>query len=148
VITATGSLTGRTALDPHLYHEMTLTNVRTLTGAAPHKGWLSSAQGPTGPLPGPDAGALWSPDGGLFAIVWPAGATGTTVDPVLRVAPLTADEVIFGSAGCWPTKDLPSHPYKGPLAEVPGSNSYARATPNGFHAVPLTTIEQLLNPAH
>jgi hypothetical protein len=144
VIVATGSLTGETA---QVHHQMVLRSVRTLSGpvvVSGSTGWLNSALGPSGPIPGADAGALWAPDGRLFAIVWPARVTGTAVGPVLRVAPVVDDQVIFSSAGCWDTAGLPSRPYHGRLAEVPGSDSYARATPNGFHAVPLATVEQLL----
>ncbi|WP_204036593.1 hypothetical protein [Micromonospora qiuiae] len=51
--------------------------------------------------------------------------------------------MIFSQAGCWDTTGLPSQPFTGKLAEIPGSDSYARASGGGFHAVPLTTVEQL-----
>jgi hypothetical protein len=86
---------------------------------------------------------LWGNDGRLFAIAWPARQAGTTVGPVLRIAPIVGDQVIFSSAGCWDTTGLPSQAYHGQLAEIPGTDSYARAAAGGLHAVPLTTVEQL-----
>ncbi|HEX6499848.1 MAG TPA: hypothetical protein VF054_12565 [Micromonosporaceae bacterium] len=146
VIVATGTLTGKTA-DRQLYHEMTLQSVQTITGppiASGSSGWINGQQGPAGPVPGTDAGALWAPDGRLFAIAWPETATGTTIGPVLRIAPVVGDKVVFSTAGCWDTTGLPTQPYHGTLAEIPGSNSYARAATSGFHALALTTVEQLL----
>ena len=69
-ILAHGALTGRTATDGRIYHEMALRSVRTLSGPAvgtDGAGWVSSGRGPGGPLLGADAGALWGTDGGLFA---------------------------------------------------------------------------------
>lgn len=147
VIVATGSLTGRTVLDSQVYYQMKLRSVHTLSGppvAAGSSGWLASDRGPAGPIPGADAGALWATDGRLFAIASPARQTGTTVGPVLRIAPVVHGQVIFSTAGCWDTTGLPARPYHGRLAEIPASDSYARAAQNGFHAVPLATIRQLL----
>jgi hypothetical protein len=147
VIVANGSLTGKTVVDGQIYHQMILQSVQTLSGPAitsGSTGWIDSRRGPSGPIPGADAGALWATDGRLFAIAWPAGQTGTAVGPVLRIAPLANGQVIFSSAGCWDTAGLPTQPYHGQLTEIPGSNSYARAAPNGFHAVPLTTVEQMV----
>lgn len=147
VIVADGSLTGKTALN-EIYHEMILRSVQTLSGpaiATGSTGWIESSRGPAGPIPGADAGTLWATDGRLFAIAWPARETGTAVGPVLRVAPVVDGQVIFSSAGCWDTAGLPTRPYSGQLAEIPGSNSYTRAAPGGFHAVPLTTVEQLIS---
>jgi hypothetical protein len=145
VIIATGTLTGRTAQDAQIYHQMRLSAVRTLSGAPLTGGtaWVDSGQGPAGPIPSADAGALWGNDGRLFAIAWPARQAGTTVGPVLRIAPIVGDQVIFSSAGCWDTTGLPSQAYHGQLAEIPGTDSYARAAAGGLHAVPLTTVEQL-----
>lgn len=150
VIVANGSLTGRTVVDGQAYHEMKLRSVQVLSGpaiASGSTGWVASVRGPAGPIPGADAGALWATDGGLFAIAWPAREAGTAVGPVLRVAPVTDGQMIFSSAGCWDAAGLPSRPYHGRLAEIPGSNSYARAAASGFHAVPLTTVEQLISRA-
>jgi hypothetical protein len=148
VIVADGSLTGKTVLDGQVYYEMILRSVQTLSGPAialGSTGWIASVRGPAGPIPGADAGALWATDGRLFAIAWPARETGTAVGPILRVAPVADGQVIFSSAGCWDTAGLPTRPYHGQLAEIPGSNSYTRAAPGGFHAVPLTTVEQLIS---
>jgi hypothetical protein len=147
VIIATAALTGRTATDEQVYHEMVLRNVQTLSGpsiTSDSTGWVGSARGPAGPIPGADAGALWATDGHLFAIVWPARQTGTTIGPVLRIAPIVNGQVILSSAGCWDATGLAAQAYQGPLAEIPGSDSYARASGNGFHAVALATVEQLL----
>lgn len=147
VIVANGSLTGKTVADTQIYYEMVLSSVRTLSGppiSSGTSGWIGSGRGPAGPIPGADTGALWAPDGRLFAIAWPARQTGTTVGPTLRIAPIAGDQVVFSSAGCWDTTGLPSRPYAGGLAEIPGSNTYTRSAANGFHAVPLATVEQLL----
>jgi hypothetical protein len=146
VIVATGSLTGKTAANGEIYYQMILRSVQTLSGPAitsGSTGWIGSQRGPAGLIPGADAGALWATNGRLFAIASTARQAGTAVGPVLRIAPVVHDQVIFSSAGCWDTAGLPSQPYHGPLAETPGSSSYARAAPNGFHAVPLTTVKQI-----
>lgn len=144
VVEAQGTLTGRTvAQDGPVYHQMVLRAVTTLSGPAVPDGtqvWVSAATGPSGPIPGADSGALWSKDGRLFAILWRNQAPG----PTLRIAPMVANDVIFSSAGCWDTAGLPGRPFTGPLSEVPGSGSYARAAhTGGFHAVPRATIESL-----
>jgi len=147
VIVANGSLTGKTAAHGQIYYKMALRSVTTLSGpavASGSAGWIASPQGPGGPIPGADAGALWATDGHLFAIAWPARETGTAVGPVLRVAPVVHGQVIFSSAGCWDTTGLPTQLYRGPLAEIPGSNSYARAAKDGFHAVPLARVRRLV----
>lgn len=149
VIVAVGSLTGKTAVSGgQVYYQMSLRSVRTLSGppiASGSTGWIGSTRGPAGSIPSADAGALWGTDGRLFAIAWPARMTGTTVGPVLHVAPVAGGRVILSSAGCWDSVGLPSLPYHGRLAEIPGSKSYRRAAPGGFHAVPLATIERLAN---
>jgi hypothetical protein len=71
--------------------------------------------------------------------------TGTTVGPVLRVAPVVGGQVIFSSAGCWDTSGVPTQPFHGRLTEIPGSGSYGRAAAGGFHAVPLSTVERLIS---
>ncbi len=145
-IIATGTLSGTTTVDGEVYGQMVLSSVQTLSGtaiASGTTGWVSSARGPSGAIPGADAGALWGPDGRLFAIVWPTQKTGTNIGPVLRIAPVVADEVIFSSAGCWDVSGLSSRPYHGTLSEIPGSDSYARAAENGLHAVALATVEKL-----
>jgi hypothetical protein len=145
-IIATGTLSGTTTVDGEVYGQMVLSSIQTLSGAAIASGttgWVDSARGASGAIPGADAGALWGPDGRLFAIVWPAQKAGTSIGPVLRIAPVVADEVIFSSAGCWDVSDLSSRPYQGALSEIPGSDSYARAAENGFHAVAVATVEHL-----
>lgn len=146
VIIATGTLSGTTTVDGDVYGQMVLRSVQTLSGAAiapGTTGWIAGARGPSGPIPGTDTGALWGPDGRLFAIVWPAQKAGTSIGPVLRIAPVVADEVIFSSAGCWDVSGLSSRPYHGALSEIPASNSYARASESGLHAVALAEVEQL-----
>lgn len=141
VIVADGTLTGRSARSELIYHEMALTSVRTLTGPSVAIGshaWVSGQVGPSGPVPGADAGALWGPHGGLFAIVTPSA-----VGPLLRVAPVVGDQVILSSAGCWDAGTLRTRPFTGRLSEIPGSDSYTRAQASGFHAVRLSDIETL-----
>ena len=144
VIVATGSLTGTTAVDGQVYYGMTLRSVRTLSGPTVRSSstaWIASGRGPSGPIPGTDGGSLWATDGGLFGIVWPAQRAGTTVGPILRIAPVVDGRVVLSSAGCWDVSGLSARPFHGRLAEIPGSNSYARAAANGFHAVDLSTLE-------
>jgi hypothetical protein len=146
IVIARATLTGRSAQDGLVYDELALHSVRTISGpavAADSAGWVSGAQGPAGPVPGADAGALWASDGWLFAIAWPRAVTNTTVGPILRIAPLVDNQVILSSAGCWDATGLSTQPFTGRLAEIPGSNSYARAAAGGFKAVPLTTLEAL-----
>ena len=146
VVIATGTLTGQVASEGAVYNGLALHAVRTLSGPAIASGtltWVSDGRGPDGAALGADAGALWAPDGRLFAIVWPKAVTGQTMGDTSRVAPIVNDQVILSSAGCWDASGLQSQPYDGPLAEIPGSDSYARAKPNGFHAVALSTIEAL-----
>ncbi len=68
-------------------------DLRTLSGPPLTGGtaWVGSGRGPAGPIPSADAGTLWGNDGRLFAIAWQAG---TTVGPVLRIAPIVGDQVI------------------------------------------------------
>ncbi len=148
VVIAHGALPGRQTQDSggSVYDAMVLSSVRTLAGPAIASGstvWVSGGRGPSGPVPGTDAGALWAPDGQLFGIVWPQQATGLSVGLTLRIAPVVNDQVILSTAGCWDATGLPSTLFHGQLAELPGSNSYARAAASGFHAVPLSTVEHL-----
>ena len=102
VIIATGTLSETTAVDGEVYDQMVLRSVQTLSGAAVASGttgWVASGRGPSGAIPGADAGALWGPGGRLFAIVWPAQKAGMSIGPVLSIAPVVDDEVIFSSAG-------------------------------------------------
>lgn len=146
IIVANSSLTGKTKSDGDIYYQVKLRSVQTLSGpavTASKTAWIDSGRGPAGPVAGSDAGPLWATDGRLFAIAWPAHTAGTTVGPVLRIAPVVGSQVIFSSAGCWDTGNLPTQPFHGQLAEIPGSKSYAHAARYGFHAVPLSTVEQL-----
>jgi hypothetical protein len=146
IIVANGTLTGRTTLDGNIYYEMVLNTVDTLSGPAIAPGtaaWLDSRRGPSGPIPGPDHGPLWGPDGDLLAIALPAALTKKAVAPILRVAPVVGDQVIFGGTGCWDTVGLQTGSYSGPLAEIPGSGVYDRVAATGFDAVALATVEQL-----
>lgn len=145
VIVGKGELTGRTTSDLR-WNQMALTSVRTLSGPTIHPvtlGWIDSNRGPAGPMEGTDAGSLWGTDGSLFAIVSPD--TGESVKgPVLRIAPVVGGNVIFGPVnGCWDTRGLPTSPFRGPLASIPGSDAYARGVEAGLQAVPLSTVEKL-----
>jgi hypothetical protein len=149
VIVGRGTLTGRTARDGVRHHEMTLTDIRTLSGPPVADGttvWVATPELP--PLPDPvaraDAGPLWGPGGTIFALVLPQQLTHSTLGVTVDQAPVVGDQVVFGrSGGCWSTADLPGKPYHGPLTEIPGSGSYARATAAGLTAVPLGTVERL-----
>ncbi|GII59250.1 hypothetical protein Pth03_76390 [Planotetraspora thailandica] len=151
VILAKGTLTGRRGphdpeFYPEVYAEMRLTDVRTLSGPAIPSGshaWISSDHGPTGPIPGTPSGSLWAPDGSLFGIIWPQSATGEPVGPTMRVAPVVKGQLILSTAGCWrwSAEGTPTTPFSGPLAEIPGSDSYKRAAEWGFRAVPLSVVE-------
>jgi hypothetical protein len=146
VIFATAALSGTTVLDGEAHGRMVLRSAPTLSGAAIASGttgWVNGARGPSGTIPGADAGARWGPDRRLFAIAWPAQHAGTSIGAVLRIAPVVGDEVVLRSAGCLDATDLSSRPYPGTLSESPGSDSYARAAESGFHAVALTEVEQL-----
>ncbi|GAB3664914.1 hypothetical protein GCM10027589_29250 [Actinocorallia lasiicapitis] len=142
-------LTGRSNTTDQIFDEMLLTSVRTLAGPKIRSGitaWISGERGPAGPATGGPSGAIWSPDGGILAILWPNGLADPPtrrLSPGLRLAPLVNGQVILSTAGCWSAQGLPSTPFTAPLSEIPGSNSYTRAAETGFTAVPLTTIEPL-----
>ncbi|GAA2611849.1 hypothetical protein GCM10010399_48400 [Dactylosporangium fulvum] len=143
IVLAHGTLTGRSTADPEVQAEMVLNAVETLAGppvADRTMVWLSTARGPSGPIPGADAGSLWAPDGSLFGIVWPQRLTNWPTGTTLRVAPVVDQQVIFSNAGCW--AGVEGQPFTGKLAEVPGSDSYARAARTGFTAVPLDTVRR------
>ncbi|MEV4509452.1 hypothetical protein AB0K00_10895 [Dactylosporangium sp. NPDC049525] len=142
IVLAHGTLTGRGTADPEVQAEMVLDTVETLAGppvAERTAVWVSTARGPAGPIPGADAGSLWAPDGALFGIVWPQSATNWPTGTTLRVAPVVDRQVILSNAGCWGTEGTP---FTGSLAEVPGSESYARAARTGFTAVALDTVRR------
>ncbi|MET7395190.1 hypothetical protein ABZS66_17040 [Dactylosporangium sp. NPDC005572] len=133
IVLAHGTLTGRSTADPEVQAEMVLDGVETLAGppvADRTTVWLSAARGPSGPIPGADAGAL-------FGIVWPQRLTNWPTGTTLRVAPLVDQQVILSNAGCWGAE---GQPFTGRLAEVPGSDSYTRAARTGFTAVPVNTV--------
>ncbi len=149
VIVAKGTLTGRTTAAPTeaTYDQMALTSVRTLGGPTVRSGtlgWVDARRGPSAPISGRDAGDLWGTDGSLFAIVWPSTGNPAKKGPTLRIAPVVNGSVVFGAVnGCWDTTGLPTRPFHGPLASIPGSDAYARGVKEGLQAVPLTTVEQL-----
>jgi hypothetical protein len=153
VVVARGVLTGRTGRDGYLNHEMALNDVRTLSGPAVRDGtlvWVETPELP--PLPDPIArrnpGPLWGPGGALFGIVLPQGLTGSLLGATIVQTPVVDDQIIFGtSGGCWSTRGLDGKPFQGALTEIPGSNTYARASVAGFTAVPLSTVEQLASHA-
>ncbi|MFB7325422.1 hypothetical protein [Streptomyces sp. NPDC056190] len=151
VVLAKGVLTGRSASDAGpVYAEMRLTEVRTLSGPEIRSGstvWLDSDAGSDGgPVPGAPTGSLWARDGSLFGIVGPQSAEGAPEGSAMRVAPVVDGQVVLSTAGCWLERGRPHRPYPGPLAEIPGSNSYRRAAEVGFQTVPLSEVEHLANP--
>ncbi|WP_212823705.1 hypothetical protein [Polymorphospora rubra] len=149
VIVGRGVRTGRTGRDGVIHHEMSLREVRTLAGPEVPDGatvWVETPELP--PMPDPIArinpGPLWGPDGALFGIVLPQSLTGGTLGATILQAPLVDGQVILGtSGGCWSTRDLAGEPFHGPLTEIPGSNTYARASAAGFTAVPLAELQRL-----
>jgi hypothetical protein len=146
IVVAKGVLTGKTVREGEILHQMVLSSPRTISGpliSAGATAWVSGATGPSGPIPGTDSGALWGPDGHLFAIVWPKTAANGPVGPTLQIAPVVDGQVIFSTAGCWSVSGLSTRPFSGPLAEIPGSQSYERALRWGLFGVPLTTVENL-----
>jgi hypothetical protein len=153
VILATVRLTGVHAAEPAggppIYRKMILDSVRTLSGRAVPDGavgWINSHSyyEPSLPLDrqprySDDLGALWGPEGRVFAFYeWDSYAVG----PRLVLAPVVGDQVVFSQAGCWNVDGLPNRPYRGAVAQVPGSHTYelaAQAT-MGLRAVPLEVI--------
>jgi hypothetical protein len=147
VVTATGTLQGVAQPDDTGTHQrMVLSSVRTLAGPAVGEGTtveLDAALGPEGPVTGAPTGALWAADGALFGFVVPGAGPAS-----LRIAPVVDGDVVLSSAGCWSTRGLDGHPFTGELAEVPGSDSYARTVQHGgLTAVPLTAVAQVVDPA-
>ncbi|GAA2379221.1 hypothetical protein [Dactylosporangium salmoneum] len=150
IVVARGELTGRTARDGPLHHEMTLNAVRTLGGPDIPDGtavWVETPRLP--PLPDKFAegnpGPLWGPDGALFGLVFPQAARNSPLGVTVIQAPVVDGQVVFGiSGGCWDTDGAGGTPFHGPLTEIPGSGTYARAAEAGFTAVPLSTVERLI----
>ncbi|MFL4901703.1 hypothetical protein ACJ6WF_00540 [Streptomyces sp. MMS24-I2-30] len=148
VVLAKGVLTGRSASDAGpVYAEMRLTEVRTLSGPEIRSGstvWLDSDAGSDGgPVPGAPTGSLWARYGSLFGIVGPQSAEGAPEGSAMRVAPVVDGQVVLSTAGCWREEGRPTHAFPGPLAEIPGSDSYRRAAEVGFQTVPLSEVERL-----
>ncbi|MFF4830008.1 hypothetical protein ACFY20_45670 [Streptomyces sp. NPDC001312] len=148
VVLAKGVLTGRSAspVGP-VYAEMRLTDVRTLSGPEIRSGstvWLRSDAGRDGgPVPGMPSGSLWARDGSLLGVIGPQVDDGGPEGSVMRVAPVVDGQVVLSTAGCWLDEGRPLRPYSGPLAEIPGSNSYRRAAEVGFQTIPLSEVERL-----
>jgi len=138
---------------PPRYQKMVLDSVRTLGGPRVPDGagaWINTSSRYEDWLPlssqpvfSEDLGSLWGPDGRMFAFyLWDFYAVG----PTLVTAPLVGDQVIFSQAGCWNVDGLPSRPYRGPVAQVPGSHTYELVAQSrmGFRAVPLAVVLGLL----
>ena len=146
VITAHGTYTGKADSQNPYYFDMQLDAVDTIGGPplpASVQGWISTVYGA-------NAGSLWAPDGSILAIAQPdpdstaaSASAGRAYD--LTIAPLVDGKVVFSSAGCWPTTEAGAVAFSGPLQEIPGSGSYNQARQFGFRAVPLATIEQLVD---
>lgn len=145
VVLAKGALTGRTTHgDGPVYAEMRLTDVRTLSGPRTHPGstaWVPSDHSTGGPVPGAPTGSLWAPDGSLFGIIAPRSGTDDPPGSLLRVAPVVQGQLVLSTAGCWLQDGRPTRPYPGPLAEIPGSDSFKRAAQTGFQTAPLSEVE-------
>ncbi|MET7423004.1 hypothetical protein [Dactylosporangium sp. NPDC005555] len=151
VVVAGGRLTGRIGPDGPYHHEMTLTAVRTLAGPAIPDGtevWVDTPQGPRGKrdnIAWGNPGPLWGPGGALFGFVFPQAAVNSPLGVTVIQSPVVDQQVIFGiSGGCWDVRSAGGTPFHGPLTEIPGSGTYARAAEAGFTALPLTTVERLL----
>ncbi|MER7277096.1 hypothetical protein ABT369_21885 [Dactylosporangium sp. NPDC000244] len=149
LILAHGTLTGRRGDDPTGpagLAEMTIDHVETLAGpvVAEHAtGWVPTDVGPSGiPIPSNATGSLWAPDGALIGVYWPTLPHASKLGPYLRIAPVVDQQVILTSAGCWLIDGVETRPFTGPLAEVPGSNSFARSAQYGFRALPLDAVRQ------
>jgi hypothetical protein len=146
IIEGYGHLTGRSVTeDRSPYHQMRVTDVRTVSGPLVPTtvlGWIRTTPYPaaTGDIPG-----LWAPDGHLVAIVTPAHVANTTLGPLLSTAPVVGDNVVLSMAGCWTDTSLNTTPFTGPLQEVPGSNAYNLAKQfGGLHAYPLADLIRLI----
>lgn len=149
VIVASGKLTGHNAnTSGGYYSAMRLHDVQTLAGPPLKEEtvWLTGMMGPDGPAYfSEDTGALWATDGRLLAIVREGTIAANSISgPILKVAPIVNGHVIFSMAGCWNVAGLHARPYHGPLAQIPGSQSYQRSEATGFWAVPLSTVEAII----
>jgi hypothetical protein len=154
VITGVGTVSGKTRLDGYRYHEVVLTDVKTLAGPSvvnESKVWVMVVpQVKSGAAEkgfGVPNAPLWGPGNRFFGLYLPQKVNQGPLGTVLQQLPLVNDQVIFKPAGCWNSfsiGNLTGGPYQGPLIEIPGSGAYAGLAPEGFVAVPLTTIEGVL----
>ncbi len=120
VVLATGGFTGTTALgDGEIgvpFSEVALTVEDTLAGPpqpSTLSGWVSGDLGADGQsaVTG-EASSLWARGGRMIAVVDGSGASGLP-GPVLRVAPVIGDDVIFSWVGCWSTNGVESRDFQG-----------------------------------
>jgi hypothetical protein len=131
LVEAKGNLTGRTGTDDQTpFVQMRLTQVEVLSGAAVPRsaeGWLQTT--PERTSGASDAPGLWAQDGSLIAVYTPAHVAKRTLGPVLRIAPVVENDIIFNAAACWGADaQIDTVPWAGRLKEVPGSGSYNLAT--------------------
>lgn len=141
VVTAHGTYTGTKDSQNPFSYGMRLDEVRTIGGMAlpaSLQGWIQT-------IHGADTGSLWAPDGSVLAIAQ-LDANSSTNKPVydLTIAPLVNGQVVFSTAGCWPTATQGTTTFNGPLQEIPGSGTYNQAKKLGFHAMPLATVELMV----
>lgn len=153
VITGVGTITGKTRLDGYRYYEVALTDVKTLAGPPvmnESKVWVTAPEIKSGAGEKGFSVArapLWGPGNMFFGLYLPQKVNRGPLGTVLQQLPLVQDKVIFKPTGCWNSfgiGNLTGVPYQGPLIEIPGSGAYADLAPEGFVAIPLTTIEGIL----
>jgi hypothetical protein len=155
VIVATGTLTGKSvtgapaAAGAPAFYAMTLQSVQTLRGPAIASGSTAWIPGPGPGTPAsPENSALLAPGGGIFAIVWPKGATRDLAAPTLQLVPIVGADVVFTPDGCWGVTGLLPGQYQAstPLLSVPGGTNFGgvhQAAGNGLYTVPLATVRQI-----
>jgi hypothetical protein len=148
IVVGYGTLTGRNVpTNGGDYTGMRLREVDTIAGPPlkQNAAWLIDIAGQDGSsAASDDTGPLWATDGRLFATAWPGTiAANSIVGPILQVAPIVNGQVIFSAADCWNTAGLNARPYHGPLAQIPGSQTYRQTEATGFWAVPLSTVEAI-----
>ena len=133
---------------------MVPTHVRTLAGPAVSDGataWTITVDRPATAEPGvteggPD-GPLWGPGGALIGFYATQAVNKGPLGASIGHVPVVGDNAILLAGDCWngfAPGDLKGTPYRGPLTEIPGSNTYDRLARRGFVAVPLRNIEGLL----
>ncbi|MGW8358415.1 hypothetical protein [Streptomyces wedmorensis] len=149
-VVAKGTLTGRShAMERtgERMYEMRLSGIRTFFGSSVAEGslvWIPSATSRSGAIAGQPSGSLWADDGSLMAFLNPTPVVREDLPgPYTRVAPVVGDRLIASAAGCWGPGGLPSEPYTGKLAEIPGSNSYRRAAVTGIRSISLEEVERI-----